>query len=67
MGLSDPRIAASMFAIFMMFVNLGTVGGQAIGGALTESYGFSVMVIVMAVVNLVNVFLVVGIYKKLEN
>ncbi len=40
MRLSNARIAASMFAIFMMFINLGTVGGQVIGGQLTEGFGF---------------------------
>ena len=64
MKISDPRIAASMFAIFMMFINLGTVGGQAIGGFVTEAWGFSVMVLVFGLINLVNIPLVVKTFKE---
>lgn len=64
MKISDPRIAASMFAIFMMFLNIGTVGGQSIGGFVTETWGFSVMVIVFGLINLVNIPLVVKIFNE---
>ncbi len=64
MRLSNARIAASMFAIFMMFINLGTVGGQVIGGQLTERFGFTTMVIIFGVVNLANVPLLFGLYIK---
>jgi len=67
MDLSDPKIAASMFAIFMMFVNLGTVGGQIMGGQVIEQYGFSAMVIVFGIINLVNVPLVIHIFKKIKD
>jgi MFS transporter, PAT family, beta-lactamase induction signal transducer AmpG len=63
MDFSDPRIAASMFAIFMMFINLGTVGGQALGGILTERLGFNLMCLVMGGVNLINVLLVFGVFR----
>ena len=66
MDLSDPQIAASMFAIFMMFVNLGTVGGQVIGGQVIERYSFSTMVVVFGIINLFNIFLVSGLFKKME-
>jgi PAT family beta-lactamase induction signal transducer AmpG len=64
MDLSDRRIAASMFAIFMMFVNLGTIGGQSLGGIITEQAGFRSMVLVMAGVNLLNIFFVLGIFNQ---
>ena len=64
MDLCDPRIAASMFAIFMMFINLGTVGGQALGGVLTENLGFSVMVLIMGALNLVNIGLVIVVFRR---
>ena len=64
MRISDPRIAASMFAIFMMFVNLGTVGGQVLGGVLTNWVGFSMMVLLLGAVNLVNIPLVGRIFKQ---
>lgn len=65
MDLSDPHILASMFAIFMMFVNLGTVGGQALGGILTEALGFKLMCLVMGGINLLNVVLVNGVFGGL--
>ena len=64
MRFSSPAIAASMFAIFMMFVNLGTVGGQAIGGQLTERYGFETMVLVLGLINLVNIPVVMVLFRK---
>ncbi|MCB2180014.1 MFS transporter [bacterium] len=64
MKMSNAAIAASMFAIFMMFINLGTVGGQVIGGVVTEKFGFSVMVIVFGVFNLLNILLTNLIFKK---
>jgi PAT family beta-lactamase induction signal transducer AmpG len=64
MEMSDPAIAASMFAIFMMFLNLGTVGGQALGGILTEKLQFGGMALVMGAVNLLNVLLVSRVFKR---
>jgi PAT family beta-lactamase induction signal transducer AmpG len=64
MDFSDPHIAASMFAIFMMFVNIGTAGGQSVGGMLTERLGFTGMVLVMGAINLINVPIVIGIFRR---
>lgn len=64
MSLSDPHISASMYAIFMMFVNLGAFGGQILGGVLTENLGFNLMVLVMGLINLASIFLVVGIFRN---
>jgi PAT family beta-lactamase induction signal transducer AmpG len=64
MDFSDPHISASMFAIFMMFVNIGTAGGQSIGGMLTERLGFSGMVLVMGAINLINIPIVIGIFRR---
>ncbi len=63
MDMSDRRIAASMFAIFMMFLNLGIVGGQVFGGILTENFGFNMMALGMGVFNLLNIFLVSKLFK----
>jgi MFS transporter, PAT family, beta-lactamase induction signal transducer AmpG len=62
MDFSPPQIAASTFAIFMMFVNLGTVGGQALGGLLTEKLGFGPMCATMGAINLLNVALTAGVF-----
>lgn len=64
MGMSHPAISASMFAIFMMFVNLGTVGGQSIGGILTESLGFEMMVIIFGLLNLINIPIILTLSRK---
>ncbi|MEJ2759769.1 MAG: MFS transporter, partial [Anaerolineales bacterium] len=55
MKMSHAAIAASMFAIFMMFLNLGTVGGQVVGGMITDQFGFAAMVIVFGIINLLNI------------
>lgn len=67
MDFSDPHIAASMFAIFMMFVNIGTAGGQTVGGILTEQLGFNGMVLVMGALNLLNILLVMRIFRKVPD
>jgi predicted MFS family arabinose efflux permease len=64
MDFSDPHISASMFAIFMMSVNIGTAGGQSVGGLLTERLGFTGMVLVMGAINLLNVPIVIGIFRR---
>jgi hypothetical protein len=64
LDLADPRICATMFAICMMFVNIGTVGGQMLSGFLTERTGFSMMVIIMGAINLMNIFLVIGLFWR---
>lgn len=58
MARSDPRIAASMFAVFMMFLNIGIATGQALGGALTQAGGFWVLALTMAGISLVNLLFV---------
>ena len=67
MKFSNPAIAASMFAVFMMFVNLGTVGGQAIGGQLTDRFGFGTMVLVLGLLNLVNIPVVLALFGKKQD
>jgi MFS family permease len=67
MDLSDPHILASMFAVFMMFVNLGTAGGQSVGGMLTERLGFTGMALVLGLLNLVNIPLVFGIFRRVRD
>ena len=41
MKLSPPKAAASVFAIFMMFLNIGVALGQLTGGVITEALGFT--------------------------
>jgi len=60
MDLSEPRILASMFAIFMLFVNMGASIGQAVRGMIVTRIGFQKMVLVMGAINLINVLLIRG-------
>ena len=50
MRLCDKRIAASMFAIFMLFLNVGIGIGQALGGWITQAFGFQWLAWIMAAV-----------------
>jgi hypothetical protein len=43
-----PAVAASTFAIFMLFLNLGVAFGQLAGGVITQIVGFSGLAVVMA-------------------
>ncbi|MBN2000682.1 MFS transporter [candidate division KSB1 bacterium] len=67
MDFSDPAISASMFAIFMMFINIGTVIGQTLGGVLTQNLGFKGMSLIMGFINLINVFLVILLFRKRQS
>ncbi len=64
MDFSNAKIAASMFAIFMMFMNIGTVIGQSVGGALTENLGFKMMCVIMGLINIINAVFVVIMFRK---
>ncbi len=57
MTLSDPRIAASMFAVFMMFLNIGVAAGQGLGGLVTEALGFGGLAVLMSLLGLGNLLL----------
>lgn len=48
MRLSDTRVAASMFAVFMLCLNVGIALGQALAGSLTGHFGFPVTALLMA-------------------
>jgi predicted MFS family arabinose efflux permease len=53
-----------MFAIFMMFVNIGTAGGQSVGGILSERLGFGGMALVMGLINLLNIPIVIAVFRR---
>lgn len=52
MRVTDPRIAASMFAILMAVANLGTGIGLGMSGALAETLGFRTAFVIFAALNL---------------
>ena len=64
MDRTDPRIAASMFAILMAVANLGTGVGLGLSGSLVDAIGFSNTFIILALLNLIALPLLPAIFKK---
>ena len=62
MDFCDAHILASMFATFMLFINVGTAVGQPVGGLLAAELGFGGMALLMGAVNLINVLLVIRVF-----
>jgi predicted MFS family arabinose efflux permease len=61
MGITDQRIAASMFALFQMMANIGMAAGQGIATSLSARIGFAGVFVLLATLNvlLIPFFLVV--------
>ena len=67
MRYTDPRIAASMFAILMAFTNVGQGLGMAIAGGLAEGIGFRFTFVILALLNLVAIPLLPMVFKHNES
>jgi PAT family beta-lactamase induction signal transducer AmpG len=52
MDLTDPRIAASRFAILMAVANIGTGVGFAVSGQLVDIIGYQWIFVAIALLNL---------------
>ena len=52
MKLSDPRIAASMFAILMAVANIGTGIGLGLSGSLVDLVGYKPTFIIIGILNI---------------
>jgi len=63
MGFSDPRIAAFTFAFIMAVGNIGIGLGQPLAGTLVDAAGFRSMFTAFAVVNLLVLPLIYGIFR----
>ncbi len=63
MDFSDPRIAAFMFSIIMAVGNIGIGLGQPLAGVLVDGMGFKAMFLILAVVHVLSLPLVFGIFK----
>ena len=63
MNLCDSRIAASMFAIMMAMSNIGTAIGDGGATALSDNWGFSVVFITLALLNVVNIPILWGLFR----
>jgi len=64
MDFADPRIAATMFAIFMALGNFGIGLGQFLAGKLMHNMGYRWAFIVFALINLIALPLIPFIFKK---
>jgi PAT family beta-lactamase induction signal transducer AmpG len=67
MDFCDPRIAAFMFAFVMAVGNVGIGLGQPLSGALVDAVGFRWMFVVLAVLNLLTLPLVYGVFRLRED
>jgi PAT family beta-lactamase induction signal transducer AmpG len=61
MGITDLRIASSMFALFQMMANIGIAAGEGVAASLSDNIGFVGVFRLLAVGNLflIPLFLVV--------
>ena len=63
MDFCDPRIAAFTFAFVMAMGNVGIGLGQPLSGALVDAVGFRWMFVVLAVINVLTLPLIYGIFS----
>jgi predicted MFS family arabinose efflux permease len=59
-----PRIAASMFAIFMAVTNVGQGAGMAVSGVLVDATGFRITFVILAALNLLALPLLPRIFGR---
>jgi PAT family beta-lactamase induction signal transducer AmpG len=64
MDFSNPRIAATMFAVFMAIGNLGIAAGQPLAGALVDSIGFRWTFVVFTAINIMVIPMIPVIFRK---
>jgi PAT family beta-lactamase induction signal transducer AmpG len=64
MDLTDPRIAASMFAILMAVANIGTGVGFAVSGLLVDAVGYQWTFVAVALLNLLALPLIPAIFGQ---
>ena len=67
MDLTDPRIAASMFAILMAVANIGIGVGFAVTGLLVDAIGYRWTFVGLALLNLLALPLIPLIFRRNEN
>ncbi len=64
MDFSNPRIAATMFAVFMAIGNLGIAVGQSLAGVLVDNVGFRWTFVILALINLAVLPMIPAIFRK---
>lgn len=63
MGMTDKRIAASMFAILMAVSNIGTAIGEGVATSMTTVIGFRMVFVALALLNIVNIPVLVKLFN----
>ena len=56
MGITDQRIAGSMFALFQMMANIGMAAGEGIATSLSARLGFAGVFLLLAAINVLSHF-----------
>ncbi|MFN2105534.1 MAG: MFS transporter [Candidatus Promineifilaceae bacterium] len=64
MGITDLRIAGSMFAIFQMMANIGIASGEGIATALSDNIGFSNVFRLLALFNVLLIPLLIVVLRR---
>jgi predicted MFS family arabinose efflux permease len=65
MGITDQRIAASMFALFQMMANIGMAAGEGVFTSLSARLGFTTVFVLLAVANLLLIPFFVLVHGRL--
>jgi PAT family beta-lactamase induction signal transducer AmpG len=66
MGITDQRIAASMFSLFQMMANIGMAAGQGVSTSLSARIGFGGVFVLLAGLNVLLIPFFLLINKRLE-
>jgi PAT family beta-lactamase induction signal transducer AmpG len=66
MGITDQRIAGSMFALFQMMANIGMAAGQGIATSLSARIGFTGVFVLLAALNLLLIPFFMLVNRRLE-
>lgn len=65
MGITDVRIAGSMFALFQTMANIGIAGGEGIATALSDDIGFVSVFRLLALGNIILIPLLVLVLRRM--
>lgn len=65
MGITDQRIAGSMFALFQMMANIGMAAGEGISTSLSARLGFTGVFVLLAALNVLLIPVFLFVYQRL--
>ncbi|MEM8861257.1 MAG: MFS transporter [Chloroflexota bacterium] len=65
MGLTDLRIAGTMFALFQMMANIGIAAGEGIATGLSDNIGFGRVFQIFALANIIVIPLIIFVINRL--